>query len=117
MSVVAKPPAGRLARRREAEDDGDELAWSATVDARGIDPAAAVAGAPHGDVRVDASGHGIGPHGTIDLKGLVASVAGTRVDAHGTLDTAGDANMMANIASRDSVAAARASASKASPAA
>ena len=100
VSVVARPPAGRLSVDAKLKT-GAELAWSATVDARGIDPAAAVAGAPHGDVRVDASGHGVGARGTIDLKGLVASVAGTRVDAHGTVDTAGNGTVMANIASRD----------------
>jgi translocation and assembly module TamB len=60
-----------------------------------------VAGAPHGDVRLDASGRGKGGKGTIDLKGLVASVAGTKVDARGTLDTGGDVHVMANIVSRD----------------
>lgn len=100
LSVVARPPAGRLALDAQLET-GAALAWSGTIEARGIDPAAAVAGAPHGDVRVDASGRGQGAHGTIDLKALVASVAGTRVDAHGRLDTAGDARIMANVASRD----------------
>ncbi|HWE30521.1 MAG TPA: hypothetical protein VHB97_21085, partial [Polyangia bacterium] len=100
VNVVAKPPAGRLALDARLKT-GDEIVWSAAVDARGLDPAAAVAGAPHGDVRVAASGRGTGPHGTIDLKALVASVAGTKIDAHGTLDTAGDAHLVANVASRD----------------
>jgi len=69
---VAKPPAGRLAVDATVSTTAPVVAWSATVNARGIDPAAAVAGAPHGDVRVDASGRGKGANGTIDLKGLVA---------------------------------------------
>lgn len=111
LSVVARPPAGRLALeakvKTSAQEPGtppksaEEIVWSATVNARGIDPAAAVAGAPHGDVRVDASGRGKGARGTIDLKALVASVAGTKIDAHGTADTAGDAHILANVASRD----------------
>src|SRR5205814_1509957 len=79
----------------------EEMAWSATVDARGIDPGAAVAGVPHGDVRIDAGGKGKGAEGTIDLKTLVAEVAGAHVDARGTFDTAGDAHVMANVSSKD----------------
>ena len=101
VSLVARPPAGRLGVDATLRTNEPAIGWSGTVSARDIDPAAAVAGAPHGDVRVDASGRGKGPRGTIDLKGLVASVAGTHVDAHGTLDTGGDARVMANIASRD----------------
>jgi hypothetical protein len=85
VSVVARPPAGRLALDAELATNAREIAWSATLNARGLDPAAAIASAPRGDVRLDASGRGRGAKGTIDLKGLVAQVAGTRVDAHGTL--------------------------------
>ncbi len=101
LSLVARPPAGQLAVDATLATTAPKIAWSATVNARGIDPAAAVAGLPHGDVRVDASGRGKGPDGTIDLKGLVAHVAGANVEAHGTLDTAGGARIAANIASRD----------------
>ena len=59
-------------------------------------------------MRLDASGHGKGPNGTIDLKGLVAEVAGTKVDAHGTVDTAGNAHGAGEHRVARSVAAAHA---------
>ena len=101
LSLVARPPAGRLAVDARLATTQKTIVWSGTVHARGIDPAAAVAGVPHGDVRLDARGRGKGPRGTIDLEGLVASIAGTRIDAHGTVDTGGDAHLLANVASRD----------------
>ena len=111
VSLVARPPAGKLsvdaqlhsvaARPGQPPASAEELGWSVVVDGDGIDPGAAVSGAPRGTVRLDATGHGRGANGVIDLKGLVASVAGTQLDAHGHFDTAGDVNVMANIASRD----------------
>ncbi|HXU71680.1 MAG TPA: translocation/assembly module TamB domain-containing protein [Polyangia bacterium] len=101
LSVVARPPAGRLAVDATLATTAPEIAWRGTVSARGIDPAAAIAGAPRGSVRLDASAHGEGSRGTIDLKGLVAQIAGTKVDAHGTVDTAGNGTVLANVASRD----------------
>lgn len=98
--LLAKPPAGRLAVDATVRT-GKTIGWRATVDARGIDPGAAVAGAPHGDVRLSARGRGQDARGTIDLESLVAAIAGTRVEARGTVDTSGDANLMADVAARD----------------
>ncbi|MDB4971333.1 MAG: hypothetical protein JWN44_7022 [Myxococcales bacterium] len=111
VSLVAQPPAGKLAVDAQVKTvagvpgqppkDAQAIAWSATINARGIDPGAAVAGVPHGDVRVDASGRGRGAEATVDLKGLVAEIAGTHVDAHGNFNTDGDATVMANVSSKD----------------
>lgn len=110
VSLVARPPAGRIAVDATLRSPAPfgrppssvaAIAWRGTVEARGLDPGAAVAGAPHGEIRLDAKGRGQGAHGTIDLEGLVASLAGTRVDAHGSFDTDGDVNLMAHVAARD----------------
>jgi translocation and assembly module TamB len=111
VTVGVRPPKGALdvdamltaptAAPGQPASTFDATIWRATVKARDLDPGAAVAEAPHGDVRLDASGRGTGTKGTIDLGALSASVAGTNVDAHGRLTTGGDADVTANVNARD----------------
>jgi translocation and assembly module TamB len=106
VTVHARPPAGSLDVAAELATGGqsfdlDRLTWTATVKARGIDPVAAVAGTPHGDVRLDASGEGKGTHGSVELASLVAAVAGAHVDAHGRFTLAGNGQVDADVAARD----------------
>lgn len=106
VQLKARPPAGSLDVRAQlatggASFDLDRLTWRATVKARGIDPVAAVAGTPHGDVQLDASGEGQGTNGNVELKNLAAAVAGAHVDASGRFTLAGDGQVDATIAAKD----------------
>src|SRR5207253_2743566 len=110
-TLALRPPAGTLdldallsapeAAPGQPPPGFAALAWQATVKARGIDPDEAVAGTPHGDLRIDASGAGKGGQGAVDLKGLVASVAGAHLDARGRFDTGGAIRAVANLDSSD----------------
>ena len=106
VTVKAKPPAGSLDVHAQLATAGpsvdlDRLTWKATVKARGIDPVAAVAGTPHGDVQLDASGQGEGASGKVELTSLVAAVAGAHVDARGRFTLAGDGQLDATIGAKD----------------
>jgi autotransporter translocation and assembly factor TamB len=111
VSVVARPPAGKLDLEAELTSKAgkagqpapsiDALAWKATVEARGIDPAAAVLNAPHGSVRLDAHGEGRGQNGTIDLTDLEAVVAGATVKARAHANTDGDVKATAHVNAPD----------------
>lgn len=103
--VHAKPPAGTLDVDAQLATGGqrfglDRLTWNATVAARGIDPVAAVVGTPRGDLQLDASGEGKGTNGNIDLKRLVAAVAGAHVNASGHFTLAGNGQIAADIAAK-----------------
>ncbi len=101
LSAVARPPAGSLTLDGTIATTARPPVWSATLHGRGLDPAPAVTDAPRGELRLDARVHGAGANGMLDLERLAASVAGTRIDAHGTAESGGDAHFWARVASPD----------------
>ncbi len=87
VNLKVQPPKGSLAvDAKVALRTSGGVDWDGTVQASGIDPGAAWAGAPHGEVELRASGKGENSKGTIELQALTAILAGTRAHAHGRVE-------------------------------
>ncbi|HXU68639.1 MAG TPA: translocation/assembly module TamB domain-containing protein [Polyangia bacterium] len=81
-------PAGDRALRAEAratKRPAGPIAWQATIDAHDLDPAALVAGAPHGRLALSARAHGSDGSGAIDVDTLALDAAGTHASLRGSL--------------------------------
>jgi autotransporter translocation and assembly factor TamB len=83
--LVVRPPAGRLEADLEAKLSLGGVEWRGELRGDGIDPAPAIARAPHGRVTVRAGGSGVGRRGTIELARLEAEAGGARAAAHGRI--------------------------------
>ena len=83
LKVQALPPRGAIELDGVAALHGKHVDWQAHWRAVGVDPGAAVAGAPHGTVTVEASGRGRDAGGTIELAQLTARAGGAEAHASG----------------------------------
>ncbi|HEY7955000.1 MAG TPA: hypothetical protein VII38_06885, partial [Polyangia bacterium] len=84
LHATVAPPRGSLALDGVAGiAAGNGLAWRGTLSARGLDPAALIAGAPPGVIELDAAGHGRGHQASVTLSRLHADAAGAHLDARG----------------------------------
>lgn len=97
LSLLLAPPAGRVTL--DGVVDTRALTWHAKARAVGLDPAAAVKGAPAGDIRFSAHAGGQGGRGTLELERLTASLLDTQLTAHGHVDTDGNGRLQARLAS------------------
>ena len=78
---------GELAARGKAALDADGTpTWRARVESRDLDPAALLAGAPHGRIEVTADARGHGRSGSIVVERLTLDAAGTRASAYGVVE-------------------------------
>jgi autotransporter translocation and assembly factor TamB len=103
VSLRARPPGGELRVDAQATRTPPmPLAWSCTVSARALDPAALVVGAPPGRVELDARGDGAGRGGRVVLERLAFDARETRVRARGVVSLAPRLALDATVEARSS---------------
>jgi autotransporter translocation and assembly factor TamB len=84
VALAVEPPRGHIdAAASLGLRPRSGVEWRARARVRDVDPGAAIAGAPHGLVELDAAAQGANARGTVELERFIADAGGAHARAHG----------------------------------